>query len=159
MIGLANAATSAENGAGEPLALALRVIGVLFNCALWAMVVALLFSKWTWFEMRVNVGWVLYGAWILLFVICLWRVKKPFGLVFSLVNTVICGIAIFFLSNGAIGVQIIPASLVREGLHQSQWVAGTVNTALVAFAVVCLVLIAALDVAVKVRSARGQDKA
>ena len=113
------------------------------------MVVALLLSKWTWFEMRVNVGLVMYAVWVVLFLVCLWRVRKPFGVVFAIVNTAVCVAAAVVLSRGFIGVQVIPACLVREGLMQPQWVIANINQALIVFLVVGLALSIAFGVAAR----------
>ena len=79
-----------RNSRGPLLA---RIVGALFNSTLWGMVIALAFSKWTWLEMRFNIGWIFYGAWIVLFVLLMWRSRKPFSFAFSCVNTVLCAIA------------------------------------------------------------------
>ena len=141
---------------GAPI-IARRIVGALFNGALWAMAIALVFSKWTWLEMRFNVGWILIGAWVVLFALILWRVEKPLGLAFSIANALTCACVFFAFSGGIAGIQMIPASLLREGLHQIGWSIVAVNAGMLVFSAVCLVTIAVLERAFRTSVAEEAD--
>ncbi len=132
---------------------ALRIVGALLNSALWAMAIALLFSKWTWLEMRFNIGWIFIGAWVAIFALILWRAEKPLGFAFSIANTLTCAIVYFALSGGFAGLQMVPASLVREGLRQTSWSIAAVNIGMLAFVGCCLAAIAALEATQRVNAA------
>ena len=122
-----------------------RIVGAFFNSALWGIVVALAFSKWTWLEMRFNVGWILYGVWIVSFVVLLWRTRKPLGFKFSVANTLLSLVLCFALSNGFAGIAMLPACLVREGVMQPAWNVGVINIVMLLFVAIFLLLIAFLD--------------
>jgi len=131
-----------KNSRGPLLA---RIVGTLFNSALWGMVIALAFNKWTWLEMRFNIGWIFYGTWIVLFVLLMWRRRKPFSFAFSCINTVLCAIASFALCGGVKQMLMIPACLVREGVFQVQWNITAVNIGMLLFTIIFLTAIALLD--------------
>lgn len=128
-----------------------RIIGAFFNASLWGMVIALAFNRWTWLEMRFNIGWIFYGVWLVLFAILLWKARKPLGLAFSAINTAACAVLSTFLCGGLAQVRMIPACLIREGLHQSQWSIEALNICMIAFVVVCLIAIGALEPAANKR--------
>lgn len=131
-----------RNSSGSLLA---RIVGTLLNSALWGMVIALAFNKWTWLEMRFNIGWIFYGTWIVLFVLLMWRKRKPFSFAFSCINAALCAIVSFALCGGVKQMLMIPACLVREGVHQVQWNIAAVNVGMLLFIVVFLSVIALLD--------------
>lgn len=109
------------------------------------MVIALAFNRWTWLEMRFNIGWIFFGAWIVMFVLLMWRTHKPLGFAFSSINTVACAILCTVLCGGLTQAQMIPACLIREGLHQIQWSIAALNVGILAFITICLLAIGALE--------------
>lgn len=123
-----------------------RFIGACYCSALWSMALALLVSRWTWLEMRFNVGWTFFGLWVLFCTICFfaqairpgWRLA-----VGSLAASVLAGI---LACGGVQGLLILPACLIREGLAHGAWQLDAVNGGMAAFVVIGFAAVVAADV-------------
>ncbi len=124
-----------------------RMMCALFNSALWAMVIALCCFKWTWLEMRFNVGWIFYGVWIIAFALIVWRVPKPLGFKFSVINTVVSLVIGLVVCRGVTGILLIPACVIREGVGFTTWNIDAINVTVFAFMAICLLIIAILEFA------------
>lgn len=122
-----------------------RVICALLNSALWAMVIALCCFRWTWLEMRFNVGWIFYGVWIIAFTLILWRIRNPLGLKFSVINTVVSFVLGLVICHGVSEILLVPACVIREGVGFTAWNIGTINVVALSFIVICLLVIAILE--------------
>lgn len=120
----------------------MKYITLLYNSFLWALVISITAFTSEWLEMRVNIGTVLFGIWPLLFIILSFIFRKKTlknSFIFTLVNLVICFIYGFIL-YGVERIGIVPASIIREGLHMTSMKFSSVNIAL------CIVLLVGLVV-------------
>lgn len=100
----------------------MKFLGMLYNSFLWAMLVSLICFKSEWLEMRVNVGWILFGLWLVFTIAAAWflrRGKRKLSPVFTLANLVVCLAAAIFL-YGPRRLAVVPAAIIREGLHMTQ---------------------------------------
>ena len=124
-----------------------------YNAALWGLFLSVLLYQNTWLEMRINMGWVLFGLALLLFALqagvgplrraCgTWR-----GATASLVAA--CGGCWALL--GTERLLVIPASIVREGLMLPRLPFGTVNAAL------CLLILGGWLLTAALAWARGRS--
>ena len=121
-----------------------RFFNKLYNCAFFGMTAALLASKWTWLEMRFNVGWVFYGVWILTLLVFGCLRKLRFGWKFTAVNVAVCS-AVDLAFFGVKRLKVIPASLIREGAMQTWWKFGTINAVILTFVLVGFAAVLLLD--------------
>lgn len=122
-----------------------RVISALLNSALWAMVIALCCFRWTWLEMRFNVGWIFYGVWIIAFALIVWRAPKPLGFKFSAINTVASIVLSLVICRSAAELLMVPAFVIREGVGLTTWNIDAINVTILAFIAICLLIIAILE--------------
>lgn len=119
------------------------MLALLYNSVTLSMLISVCMFLNTWLEMRVNIGWVFFGLSGLLFAIQI--IIKPLGkfcatFTVSALSLVISCAGILLLL-GSEGVRIIPASIIREGLMINRLPFATINTAMIAFAVIGLILI------------------
>lgn len=119
----------------------MRYFSILYNSFLWALVVSITCFKNEWLEMRVNIGLVLFVVWLVLFAATLLMRKKSvkFGFSFSAINLVVCVNYALFL-YGVRRVAVVPASIIREGLHVTNISFSSINIALVVFLLVGICL-------------------
>lgn len=105
------------------------------------MLIALTCFNNTWLQMRVNTGYIFYAGWVVLTVLLgiILRKREP-GLRFSLINLVICTVYSIFL-YGWKRLQIVPASIIREGIHQGTIKFSVINTAVFVFIVLGMAII------------------
>lgn len=121
-------------------------VKILFNSMLWAMAIALGCFKSEWLEMRVNIGYIFFASIIILSIISfIIQKNKPikFDLKFTLINTSIMFAYGIFL-YGFKRIQIVPASIVREGLHQTKVPFSLINNIFLII-IVCGIIIIILD--------------
>ncbi len=121
-------------------------VKILFNSMLWAMAIALGCFKSEWLEMRVNIGYIFFASTIILSIISfIIQKNKPikFDLKFTLINTIIMFAYGIFL-YGFKRIQIVPASIVREGLHQTKLPFSLINNIFLII-IVCGIIIIILD--------------
>lgn len=117
----------------------LNIFSKFYNSSIWAMTLGLFFGMWLWLEMRMNVGWIFYGSWILLTVVfCLIR-KLRMGWKFTSINVAVCAV-LNLVVFGVNKLSTTPAVRIREGLGQ-KWHLGTVSTIWYTYLAVGLVLI------------------
>lgn len=119
------------------------MLAIFYNSVTLSMLISVCLFKIEWLEMRVNIGWVFFGLSGLLFL--LQTVIKPlrkFCATFtaSALSLVISCAGIFLLLDSD-GVKIIPASIIREGLMINRVPFAKINTAMIAFIVIGLLLI------------------
>lgn len=121
-------------------------VKILFNSMLWAMAIALGCFKSEWLEMRVNIGYIFFASTIILSIISfILQKNKPikFDLKFTLINTIIMSAYGIFL-YGFKRIQIVPASIVREGLHQTKLPFSLINNIFLII-IVCGIIVTILD--------------
>jgi hypothetical protein len=113
----------------------MKYFSILYNSLLWTLVISITCFKSEWLEMRVNIGHVLFAVWLILFTaISLLSRKKTakFGFSFSAINLVIC--LIYSLLLYGIGrLAVVPASIIREGLHLTNIGFSCINVVLFVF--------------------------
>ncbi|MDT2641122.1 hypothetical protein P7D31_13545 [Enterococcus dongliensis] len=110
----------------------LKGVTILYNSFWWAMTLALICFSNEWLQMRINTGWIFFGSWLLLVLLLTRFMTRHLYLIsgqFAFFNAVGC----FALSIFVIGWQrlsIVPASLIREGLHQTTLPFSVINQVL-----------------------------
>ena len=119
------------------------MLSFLYNSVTLSMLLSVCMFLNEWLEMRVNIGWVFFGLSGLLFL--LQAVIKPLGkfcaaFTASALSLVVSCSGIFLLLEPE-SVKIIPASIIREGLMINRVPFVAINTAMIAFAVIGLLLI------------------
>ena len=120
----------------------MKITTYIFISFLWALAVSFTAFGNEWLEMRVNMGYVLAGCWLLfLAVIWLTGEKKAFrtGFAFSLTNVVafiIYGVAIL----GVERFSVVPAAIIREGLGITKTPFHVINYVLYAATALYLVI-------------------
>lgn len=105
------------------------MISIIFNSILWAMAIALSCFKSEWLEMRVNIGYIFFASTLILSIILFIALKKKsrkLNLKFTLINSIIMFFYGIFL-YGFKRIQIVPASIIREGIHQTRIPFSTIN--------------------------------
>lgn len=105
------------------------MISIIFNSILWAMSIALSCFKSEWLEMRVNIGYIFFASTFILSIILFIALKKKsrkLNLKFTLINSIIMFFYGIFL-YGFKRIQIVPASIIREGIHQTRIPFSTIN--------------------------------
>lgn len=116
---------------------------IVYNSFFIAMSIALTLFKNFWLQQRANIGYLFLLSWVLLmlvFTLVFRNRGKYFGLLFTVVNIVICSVYSLTL-YGIARIQIIPASLIREGLPLGRTPFSTINTALIIFMLLGLLII------------------
>ncbi|KMT22513.1 hypothetical protein [Clostridium cylindrosporum] len=121
----------------------MKYFNILYNSFLWSLVIALTSFKSEWLEMRMNIGLLLFGVWIALFIILsLISIKKTLNMsfIFSIINLIVC-LGYLAVLYGIERLSIVPASIIREGLNMTSVSFNTINTVLIVFLLVGLVII------------------
>jgi len=117
-----------------------HILNKFYNASLWAMTISMLLGMWAWLGMRMNLGWIFYGAWLVLAIVLICIRKIACGWKFTTINVAVCGI-INFVIFGFDKLKILPAVRIREGIGMYTLNLGIVNTILVAFLVVGFALV------------------
>ena len=112
----------------------------LYNAALWGMFLAVLLSRNTWLEMRVNLGWGFFALALLLLALQS-RLNVPArpaaciksATFRSATFSLAAAVAGCWLLLGSGGITIIPAALLREGLGMPGLSLRSLNFAIAAF--------------------------
>lgn len=126
----------------------MKYFKIIYNSFLWAMVIALICFGNEWLQMRVNTGYILGASFVLLTIIFILMFrKKPCGMnaMFTIINLIVCT-AYGMITYGFKRLQIVPAAIIREGLHQPRAPFSAINTVLLSTAAVGIVVIAATDI-------------
>ncbi|MCB2289930.1 hypothetical protein LGK97_09145 [Clostridium sp. CS001] len=121
----------------------MKYFNSIYNSFLWAMVVAITSFKSEWLEMRVNIGYIFFGTFIVLSVILsLISKRKPLNLrgMFTTVNLVLCVIYGTIL-YGLERLTVVPASILREGIHENKIPFEIINWMLIIIVVLGLIAI------------------
>jgi hypothetical protein len=125
----------------------MKYLNIIYNSFLWALVIAISSFKSEWLEMRVNIGYVFFGTFIVLSVILnLVLRSKQLRLsgLFTTANLLICTIYAMIL-YGFQRLKIVPASIIREGIHENKISFSTINWVLFVIIILGLVLIIIFD--------------
>ena len=114
----------------------------LYNSFLISLLISLILFTSEWIEMRVNIGLLFFGIWIITFTILCVVSRKidKIGFVFSISNLIICFLVSFIL-YGIKRLAIVPASIIREGLHITSISFASINIVISIFLVVGLIFL------------------
>lgn len=121
----------------------MKYLKTMYNTFLWALVFAITCFKSEWLEMRVNVGYILFITFVVLTVILSIYLRKKdlqLNLKFTIINIAIC----FIYGNFIYGfkrLQVVPASIIREGINMTRVPFSKINLILLIILVLGLLLI------------------
>ncbi len=121
----------------------MKYLKIMYNAFLWALVFAITCFKSEWLEMRVNIGYILFIAFVVLTVIFSIYLRKKnlqLGFKFTIINIVIC----FIYGNFIYGfkrLQVVPASIIREGINITRVPFSKINLILLIILILGLLLI------------------
>ena len=122
-----------------------KVVYIVYNSIVTALLLAIISFKSVWLEMRVNIGLLIpiYAA-IVCIVLCIIHrnrnhLNRKHKLV-TIVNLLISG-AVSVLILGISSIKVVPAAIIREGLHLVHAKFLYVNLALCAFLTAGLIII------------------
>lgn len=119
---------------------------ILFNSLLWAMAIALSCFKSEWLEMRVNIGYIFFASTIILSIFLFIANKKKdlkLSLKFTILNIIITFCYEIFLYSFE-RMQIVPASIIREGFHKTKVPFSVINRFLIII-MICGIIFIILD--------------
>lgn len=94
------------------------MLACFYNAALWGMFISILLFQNTWLEMRVNLGWVFFALILVLFALQMFirPLRRLCGNSTAATVSLIAVTTTCWLMLGTERSQIIPASIIREGL-------------------------------------------
>ncbi|MDF2557508.1 MAG: hypothetical protein K0R71_1336 [Bacillales bacterium] len=132
----------------------LKRITLVYNSFIFAFVLALSVFSNTNLEMMINTGQILIGSFFILVVIGLiiqWRGKLEIGFITTVSNIIIWGVYIFFLIGndpmfGNARFATLPASIIREGIHQTSIPFSTINYLLLSWLILGFIAIIFLHI-------------
>lgn len=125
----------------------MKYFNIIYNSLLWSMVIAITSFKSEWLEMRVNIGYIFFGSLILLSIILsLTSRRKGLKLsgIFTTTNLILCIIYSMIL-YGFQRLKVVPASIIREGIHQNKIPFSRINWILLIILILGLVIIIIFD--------------
>lgn len=104
-------------------------IRIMLTSLIWSMALALTCFKSEWLEMRVNIGYVFFGAFALLSAaLIMTSRKRNFNLSFVLTTACIITAALYSLAlYGFDRIRVVPASIIREGMNLTKLPFSTIN--------------------------------
>lgn len=126
----------------------MKYLKIAYNAFLWALVVAITCFKSEWLEMRVNVGHILFITFAVLTIIFSIYLRKKdlkFNFKFTIINLVICFIY-SVLMYGFKRLQVVPASIIREGIDITRVPFSKINMAILIILILGLLLILFSDI-------------
>ena len=121
-----------------------HVVNKIYNTSLWAMTISMLLGMWAWLAMRMNLGWVFYGGWVVFAIVLILIRKLACGWKFTCINVAVCAV-INFVVFGFDKLKILPAVRIREGIMMPTLKLSAVNTVMVAFLVIGFALVLFLN--------------
>ena len=121
-----------------------HVLNKIYNTSLWAMTISMLLGMWAWLAMRMNLGWVFYGGWVVFAIVLILIRKLSCGWKFTCINVAVCAV-INFVVFGFDKLKILPAARIREGIMMPTLKLSAVNTVMVAFLAIGFALVLFLN--------------
>jgi len=121
----------------------MKYLNIIYNSFLWALVIAITSFKSEWLEMRVNIGYIFFGTFILLSVILSTiprRKQLKLSSIFTTANLFLCTIYAMLL-YGFQRLKSVPASIIREGIHINKTPFSIINWVLLIIIILGLFLI------------------
>lgn len=119
-----------------------RLVSKLYNSSLWGMVIGLIWAGLPGLGSRVNPGWVLLGSWLFTFAVALLFKRFKCGVIFTILNVVVCLGAAYLICGPAIVRK--PAGILRMGLGLRTVSLGTFNMIFIWFIVIGFIIICLL---------------
>lgn len=125
----------------------MKYLSSVYNSFIWSMIIAISSFKIEWLEMRVNIGYIFFISLIILSISTVIAVKKEkakFNKIFTSLNLVICsiyGITLYGFNR----IKIVPASIIREGIHENKLSFSSINTILLLIIIIGFFMIVFLD--------------
>lgn len=105
------------------------------------MAIAITCFRNMWLQMRINTGYVFIAVWVILTILIYIIMKKGrIGAAFTGINLSVCFLYSYILF-GWKRLQVVPASLLREGIRQPLLKFTTVNRVMLAFVAAGFVII------------------
>ena len=129
------------------MAAAMKYFKLIYNSFLWSITIAALCFKSEWLQMRVNTGHIFWGLFILLSIVTglyLRKRKEPFNWIFTTGNLIICFLT-GIICYGFDRLKVVPAALIREGIHQTRIPFATINLILLLITAAGLLIIIISD--------------
>ena len=106
-----------------------------------AMTLSMLLGKWAWLNMRINMGWIFLGLWVILALVLYFVKRLNVGIKFSVANVAV-NVVLQALMVGTKGLFITPASRIREGLMLSSDVSfHSINTVILILSILGMALV------------------
>ena len=104
-----------------------QILSKIYNAAFFGMTLSMILGKWTWLNMRINMGWIFFGMWLIVAVVFILIKKLDCNWKFTLI-AVLGNLVVQCILVGISGMAITIASRIREGLMLSTFVPfGTIN--------------------------------
>lgn len=123
-----------------------QLVSKIYNAAFIGMTLSIILGKWAWLNMRMNMGWIFFGMWLIVAVVFCCIKKLNCGWKFTAIS-VVANLALQVIMIGMKGMGITIASRIREGLMMSSYVPfGTINIIVSIIAVLGLALVLYLTV-------------
>lgn len=118
----------------------MKTIKITYNSFLLSLTIATLCFSNTWLQMRVNTGYIFIALLFVLIGIFYWIDKKKScipNVKFTIINLIACTI-IGLVVYGWKRMQVVSASLIREGIHQRSLSFSVINRILLVIVVIGL---------------------
>lgn len=118
-----------------------QIASKIYNAAFVGMTLSIILGRWAWLNMRINMGWIFFGMWLIVAIVFCCVKKLNCGWRFTIV-CVGANLILQVLMIGMKGMGRTIASRIREGLMMSSFVSfETINIAVTILAVLGLVLV------------------
>ncbi|KAA8664583.1 hypothetical protein ACFHWD_09645 [Clostridium sp. MT-14] len=123
----------------------MKFFSLIYNGFIWGLLLSIIAFQNEWLEMRINTGIIIPITMALCFIVYFIKSAKKhplykIGFKFSIFNLISC-VLITILIIGTDRFQILPASIIREGIHYSSLSFSTVNLILSIFFITGLFII------------------
>ncbi len=116
----------------------MKTLKIIYNSFLLSLTIATLCFSNTWLQMRANTGYIFFALLIVLVGIFYWIDKKKSCIPnakFTIINIIVCTI-IGLVVYGWRRMQVVSASLIREGIHQRSLSFSVINRTLLVIVVI-----------------------
>ena len=118
-----------------------QIVSKIYNAAFIGMTLSIILGKWAWLNMRINMGWIFFGMWLIVAIVFCCIKKLNCGWKFT-ATCVATNLILQVIMIGMKGMGIIIASRIREGLMMSSYVPfGTINIIVTILAVLGFALV------------------
>lgn len=118
-----------------------QIVSKIYNAAFIGMTLSIILGKWAWLNMRINMGWIFFGMWLIVAVVFCCIKKLNCDLKFTGI-CLVTNLILQVLLIGFKGMGITIASRIREGLMMSTFVPfGSINIVVTILAILGLALV------------------